>query len=617
MSLIQILQKLRDDIKAWVTINIKALDSKIGDETVSTQIANAISSQKHFSGDYNDLINAPDIMEDESGNYVIADEEGNVIFRVDENGVHTTELSLGGEAVATEKYVNESLLEVDIDLPLERGAGTEAIQQTPNGVADGIPFAGENPNAEALDDSLSGVQPYGAVGAFSSAFGGKSSAQGKRSLAEGTTTIAKGGYSHAEGNNSVTLGANSHAEGRQTVAKGENSHSEGYNTQAQGDHSHSEGQNTITVGAAAHAEGFETIANGEYSHAEGETTRALSWGSHSEGLRTLASNAAAHAEGADTQATAAAAHAEGGGTQATAQYSHAEGVNTLAQGDESHAEGMATIAYAPASHAEGNNTRAIADHSHAEGNATEAEGVNSHAEGSQTAARAWASHAEGEATKALGNSSHAEGLRSESRGAYSHAGGVDTIAEGDYSFATGWQVTTAKTAQAVVGRGNVANPDAMFVVGAADFDEENYQLLDYRNCFTTGYDGQESYVTIGGTKLTESKLVYLLSLEEKIGDIDAALDAIIEMQNSLIPKNPTFTLDIDYIGRGTHTVEFEEGMTWSDWIASSYNTYNVVEYMECPCVDAGNWNMHFIRLGDNSVNLTDVIAEGCYYSISF
>ena len=57
--------------------------------------------------------------------------------------------------------------------------------------------------------------------------------------------------------------------------------------------------------------------------------------------------------------------------------------------------------------------------------------------------------------------------------------------------------------------------------------------------------------------------------EDIIGDMDVALDTIIAIQEALLSK-PTFTLDIC----GTiHTLEFEEGMTWGDWIArSEYNT---------------------------------------------
>lgn len=58
--------------------------------------------------------------------------------------------------------------------------------------------------------------------------------------------------------------------------------------------------------------------------------------------------------------------------------------------------------------------------------------------------------------------------------------------------------------------------------------------------------------------------------KNELGDIEAALDAIIAIQESLIPKvKGTFILNFD----GTETTyEFEEGMTWSEWCESEYNT---------------------------------------------
>lgn len=144
MNILNALKQLRDDIKTWVTNNLNALNAKIdektipidselsststnpvqnkaitteiadinkrvGDTSVSTQINNAIAKQPHFSGDYNDLTNAPDISEDGSGNMIIADESGNIIFKADADGIHTTAVSLNGEAAASEKYVDEAI----------------------------------------------------------------------------------------------------------------------------------------------------------------------------------------------------------------------------------------------------------------------------------------------------------------------------------------------------------------------------------------------------------------------------------------------------------------------------------------------------------------------------
>jgi hypothetical protein len=188
---------------------------------------------------------------------------------------------------------------------LKNGTGKGAVQQVADGVADGFDFTNKNATATAKDPSLTGMLPYGAVGNYSSAFGGKSLAKGKRSLAEGTTTVAQGDYSHAEGNNSVTLGANSHAEGKQTTTYGENAHAEGFDTFAEGYISHSEGYKTHAEGSVSHAEGQGTHAKGDQSHAEGN-------GSVAEGHYS---------------------HAEGYGTQAKGKASHASGEGTIAEGD--------------------------------------------------------------------------------------------------------------------------------------------------------------------------------------------------------------------------------------------------------------------------------------------
>lgn len=137
MELIKVLQKLRDDIKTWVTNNMQVLNSKIdacnipidaelsatstnpvqnkavneaidelsdliGTEPVSTQISQAISEQDLFSGNYDDLVGAPSISEEASNELAVVDDKGNIILRVDNEGVHTTKLSLNGVDVGDE-----------------------------------------------------------------------------------------------------------------------------------------------------------------------------------------------------------------------------------------------------------------------------------------------------------------------------------------------------------------------------------------------------------------------------------------------------------------------------------------------------------------------------------
>lgn len=81
---------------ANVVNEVSTLNDLVGNTAVSTQIENAINKKPHFSGDYNDLTNKPDILEDNSGNLTIADPSGNVILSVDENGLNTTALSVKG-----------------------------------------------------------------------------------------------------------------------------------------------------------------------------------------------------------------------------------------------------------------------------------------------------------------------------------------------------------------------------------------------------------------------------------------------------------------------------------------------------------------------------------------
>lgn len=129
MNILDALKQLRDDIKIWVTNNLNALNAKIDEKTIpidkelsatstnpvqNKTITNAINNIPRFSGSYNDLTDAPNIAEDGSGNMVIADESGNIIFKADADGIHTTAVSLNGEAAASEKYVDEAIANIDI-----------------------------------------------------------------------------------------------------------------------------------------------------------------------------------------------------------------------------------------------------------------------------------------------------------------------------------------------------------------------------------------------------------------------------------------------------------------------------------------------------------------------
>ena len=100
MNIIEAIIKLRDDIKTWVTNNLKVI------------------KDSQFSGDYNDLKNAPNISEDETENLVITDPYGNIIFRANAEGFETTTLKADNVILTNEEEVSvgEKLVEITDEL---------------------------------------------------------------------------------------------------------------------------------------------------------------------------------------------------------------------------------------------------------------------------------------------------------------------------------------------------------------------------------------------------------------------------------------------------------------------------------------------------------------------
>lgn len=67
---------------------------------ITTSERNQWDSKSDFSGDYNDLQNKPSIMESNTDKINVVDDLGNIILKVDSEGVQTTELTLGAEDAA-------------------------------------------------------------------------------------------------------------------------------------------------------------------------------------------------------------------------------------------------------------------------------------------------------------------------------------------------------------------------------------------------------------------------------------------------------------------------------------------------------------------------------------
>lgn len=75
------------------------------------------------------------------------------------------------------------------------------------------------------------------------------------------------------------------------------------------------------------------------------------------------------------------------------------------------------------------------------------------------------------------------------------------------------------------------------------------------------------------------------SLNAPLDEINATLDEILVLQETLIPKLPTFTFYVPH--EETYTLECEEGMTWGEWINSEYNTIGIYYYEEAFAVYYG------------------------------
>lgn len=152
---------------------------------------------------------------------------------------------------ANKRYVDAKASALNI----QNGTGTGALKQVTDPNYSSLEIKTKNPNAAALDSTLTDSEPIGATGDYASAFGGNTSAQGKRSCASGTSTLAKGAYSHAEGDGSVALGDGSHVEGCKTTASGASSHAGGQNSIAEGNYSFAHGNGVHTKGVAQSAFG--------------------------------------------------------------------------------------------------------------------------------------------------------------------------------------------------------------------------------------------------------------------------------------------------------------------------------------------------------------------------
>lgn len=102
-----------------MAVYIKTKDGikRVSNEDITkTDIENALGyTPSDFSGKYNDIEGAPDIQEDDTGAYYIVDTKGNIILKVDSEGLHTTDIELDGIESVKKKLESADSLTDDSD----------------------------------------------------------------------------------------------------------------------------------------------------------------------------------------------------------------------------------------------------------------------------------------------------------------------------------------------------------------------------------------------------------------------------------------------------------------------------------------------------------------------
>ena len=137
--------------------------------------------------------------------------------------------------------------------------------------------------------------------------------------------------------------------------------------------------------------------------------------------------------------------------------------------------------------------------------------------------------------------------------------------------------------------------------------------------FRAKKEDDKNTIYIGDTPLTEEELVNIKSggnVDEKIGDIETALDTILAIQRQLMGiEEITFTIgeEINY----SQEYRAVEGMTWGEWINTEYNTIGITSG-NSEGVNVGQMYLGVSGLVYNGNNVleTDIIIAGEFYRIA-
>jgi hypothetical protein len=99
----------------------------------------------------------------------------------------------------------------------------------------------------------------------------------------------------------------------------------------------------------------------------------------------------------------------------------------------------------------------------------------------------------------------------------------------------------------------------------------------------------------------------VISIEEANGDIDAALDRIIAIQNELMGNTATITFTIN----GTEYTATED-MPWGEWVESEHNTVNA--YINAEQENRVYIGINYLRINtwDDVYDTDAIIADAEY-----
>lgn len=154
-------------------------------------------------------------------------------------------------------------------------------------------------------------------------------------------------------------------------------------------------------------------------------------------------------------------------------------------------------------------------------------------------------------------------------------------------------------------------------------DEQNGRINEVYGAFENGEFKGDAYVITEADK-KEIAGISIEALKKEFGDTDAALDAILAIQNELMGggeiEEITFTLNHRYTDT-TDTLTARKGMTWREWCDSEYNTigaYSLNDLNSTIILHDVEGGIHYIHYEYGTpdyieVYTTDIIEEGHEY----